>query len=69
MQFSGLKLNKKSTNFHATAHHLLLYGGFKKGKNTLTFSYEAQPKQALYFIGKNNVFLKVKIKNIRIGMM
>ncbi len=53
MQFSGLKLNKKSTNFHATAQHLLLYGGFKKGKNTLTFSYEAQPKQALYFIGKD----------------
>jgi aminopeptidase N len=52
MIFRDLKINKKSVDFIANATHLCLFEGYKKGKNQLTFWYEAQPKQALYFIGE-----------------
>uniref|UniRef100_UPI00404A9C2A M1 family metallopeptidase n=3 Tax=Flavobacterium sp. TaxID=239 RepID=UPI00404A9C2A len=53
MNFSQLKINKKTVDFVVNATHLCLYEGFKKGKNKLSFSYEAKPKQALYFVGKD----------------
>ncbi|PZO30297.1 MAG: aminopeptidase, partial [Flavobacteriaceae bacterium] len=52
MAFSNLKVNNAVTEFKNSGKELQLYKGFKKGKNTLTFGYEAIPKQTLYFIGE-----------------
>lgn len=54
MSFSNLKINNNSVEFKNSGKELLLYKGFKKGKNTLTFDYEAMPKQTLYFIGEKD---------------
>jgi aminopeptidase N len=51
MTFSDLKINGNEIQFLNTAKQLQLIFPFKKGKNKLTFSYLAKPKQALYFIG------------------
>lgn len=50
MEFANLKINGAKANFKASAKELLLYEGFKKGKNTLTFTYEAFPTQTMYFV-------------------
>lgn len=52
MVFTNLKINGKEVLFKANKTHLLLFEGFKKGKNKLTFDYSATPKQTLYFIGQ-----------------
>ncbi|GGD26111.1 aminopeptidase [Flavobacterium orientale] len=52
MDFTNVKINGKSINFKNTTKKLQLFEGFKKGKNTLTFTYTATPKQTLYFIGE-----------------
>ncbi|MEZ0006308.1 aminopeptidase N [Flavobacterium sp. 28YEA47A] len=54
MTFSNLKINNTATEFKNSAKELQLYKGFKKGKNTLVFDYEAVPKQTLYFIGEKD---------------
>ncbi|MBL7886548.1 MAG: M1 family metallopeptidase [Flavobacterium sp.] len=54
MTFSDLLINGKEVRFKANKTHLLLFEGFIKGKNTLTFGYSATPKQALYFIGQGD---------------
>lgn len=51
MTFSDVKINKKSVNFSNSGKTLNLFEGFKKGKNTVTFYYEAFPKQTMYFNG------------------
>jgi aminopeptidase N len=51
MTFSNLKMNGNEIQFLNTAKQLQLIFPFKKGKNKLTFTYLAKPKQALYFIG------------------
>ena len=50
MQFSDVSINGKKTGWTSSTTSLKLYKGFKKGKNTLEFSYSAQPKQTLYFV-------------------
>jgi aminopeptidase N len=51
MQFSDVKINgKKNTGWAASTKALKLFKGYKKGKNTVTFSYTAAPKQTLYFV-------------------
>ncbi len=50
MTFSNLKINGKEANFKENKKQLLLFEGYKKGKNTLTFSYEAFPTQTMYFV-------------------
>jgi aminopeptidase N len=52
MDFTNVKINGKTVNFKNSGKALKLFQGFKKGKNTLTFSYKATPKQTLYFIGE-----------------
>lgn len=54
MRFSLMMLNGKAVEYSANERQLLLYTGFKKGKNRLSFSYTARPKQALYFVGTPN---------------
>lgn len=51
MQFSDVQINGKKAGWASSATALKLYKGYKKGKNTLVFKYEAQPKQTLYFTG------------------
>ena len=51
MTFSNLKLNGKEVNFNNTQKELQIIFPFKKGKNTLSFTYSATPKQTLYFVG------------------
>lgn len=54
MSFTDVKINNTSVEFKNSGKEIKLYTGFKKGSNTLTFDYEAFPKQTLYFIGENN---------------
>lgn len=56
MTFSDVKINKKSVKFSNSGKTLNLFEGFKKGKNTLTFYYEAFPKQTMYFVDKRQVW-------------
>ena len=51
MDFSELKLNGKNINYQNTGKELQVIFPFKKGKNSLTFHYNASPKQTLYFVG------------------
>ncbi|PWA04758.1 M1 family metallopeptidase [Flavobacterium psychrotolerans] len=50
MVFSNVKINGTGVKFTENKKQLLLYKGFKKGENTLTFNYEAFPTQAMYFV-------------------
>ncbi len=52
MTFTNVKINGKPVNFKPSAVELLLFDGFRKGKNTLTFDYSAVPAQTLYFTGQ-----------------
>ena len=56
MNFHVVKINGKSVKFKRTDTQLLLFEGFKKGNNKLSFSYNAQPKQTLYFVGTGDDF-------------
>ena len=57
MSFNGVEMNGKEAMYLNSGKKLVLLGTFKKGKYTLTFTYEATPKQTLYFTGdfKNKV--------------
>ena len=51
MEFDSVLINQKKVRFRNSKKELILFEGFKKGKNQLTFHYSAKPKQTLYFIG------------------
>lgn len=53
MMFDKVKINGKEVQFKATDKEFLLFEGYRKGENSLTFSYEAFPVQAMYFVQKN----------------
>jgi aminopeptidase N len=50
MEFTDVKINGARVSSRNNKKQLLLYEGFWKGKNTLTFAYEAFPTQAMYFV-------------------
>jgi aminopeptidase N len=54
MNFTDVQINGKEVKYLNTSKQLVLFEGFKKGKNTLQFNYKAIPKQTLYFIGDVN---------------
>lgn len=54
MDFSEVLINGRDVKFKNNSKELLLFEGFKKGKNKLTFNYSATPKQTLYFTGDLN---------------
>lgn len=54
MDFLTVAINGKKVNFKNNNKELLLFEGFKKGMNKLTFSYKATPKQTMYFNAGNN---------------
>ena len=49
MTFIAVKMNGKEALFGNTGKKLLLLEGYKKGKYNLTFTFEAFPKQTMYF--------------------
>lgn len=50
MQFADVKINGKKAGWVSSAGALKLFKGYKKGKNSVEFSYTAKPKQTLYFV-------------------
>lgn len=50
MYFSDVAINGKSVNYKNNKKELILFEGYKKGGNEVTFTYKAMPKQTLYFI-------------------
>jgi aminopeptidase N len=52
MIFTDVKVNDKAVNSKTSISALCLFQGYKTGKNTVTFHYEAHPKQTLYFTGE-----------------
>lgn len=51
MFFSNLKINNSVVNYKNTGKKIAFFEGYKIGKNTLTFTYLAKPKQTMYFVG------------------
>ena len=53
MHFTKVSINGKEVNYKNNTKELLLFEGFRKGNNKLTFLYLTTPKQTLYFTGSN----------------
>jgi aminopeptidase N len=51
MDFKDVLINGKSVNYKNNKKELILFEGFKKGKNKISFTYKAKPKQTIYFTG------------------
>ncbi|WP_130733933.1 M1 family metallopeptidase [Flavobacterium sp. J27] len=51
INFKDVSINNNEVAYKNSDKELLLFEGFTKGNNTLSFSYEAKPKQTLYFTG------------------
>ncbi|PWA07872.1 M1 family metallopeptidase [Flavobacterium laiguense] len=51
MTFSAVVLNDSKIPFITNGKELLLIYPFQKGENYVRFSYEAKPKQTMYFVG------------------
>jgi aminopeptidase N len=51
MAFNAVKMNGKEVLFLNSKKQLILLGSYKKGNYNLTFTYEAHPKQTMYFNG------------------
>jgi aminopeptidase N len=54
MEFSDVMINGELVKFHNSGKTLDLFEGFIRGKNKVTFSYFAKPKQTLYFTGTDD---------------
>jgi aminopeptidase N len=52
IEFTNLKINNIEVKYSNNRKQILLFEGYKSGKNKLTFNYLARPKQAMYFVGK-----------------
>lgn len=51
IDFKEVLINGKSVNYKNNKKELILFEGFKKGKNKVSFAYNATPKQTIYFTG------------------
>ncbi|MFN3968294.1 M1 family metallopeptidase [Flavobacterium sp.] len=54
MNFSVVKINNQPVKFKNNSKELLLFEGFKKGMNWVSFSYDVIPKQTVYFVGQGD---------------
>lgn len=54
MDCSNLKISNSEVKSINNSKQIVLFEGYKLGKNTLTFHYLARPKQAMYFVGKGD---------------
>ncbi len=52
MNFLNVLLNEKKAFYINTGKQIQFVSKFKKGKYQLSFNFEAQPKQTMYFIGE-----------------
>jgi aminopeptidase N len=52
MAITNVKINNKTVKYTNSGKTLNIFEGYKTGKNTVTFSYEASPKQTMYFNGE-----------------
>ena len=52
IDFFNLKINNIGVKYSNNRKQILLFEGYKSGKNQLTFNHLALPTQALYFVGK-----------------
>lgn len=53
MEIRDVEINEKKVNFKNNGKTLNLFEGFQVGKNSFSFLYSANPKQTLYFVGKD----------------
>lgn len=51
MDFKDVLINGKPVNYKNNNKELILFEGFKKGKNKVSFEYKSTPKQTIYFTG------------------
>ena len=51
MYFSDVIINGKHVDYKNNKKELILFEGYKKGSNEVSFLYKAMPKQTLYFLG------------------
>lgn len=51
MVIAQVKINNKTVKFINSGKTIILYEGYKPGKNSVAFNYEALPKQTMYFNG------------------
>ncbi len=51
MYFSDVAINGTPVNYKNNKKEIILFEGYKKGANEVSFTYKAMPKQTLYFIG------------------
>lgn len=51
MEFKAVKVNGRNVKYVNTTKALLLFEGFKKGNNKVSFEFAASPKQTMYFNG------------------
>ena len=54
LNFSNVTLNQTQVQYLNSGKQLLIIYPFQKGKNQISFEYQATPKQALYFVGSEN---------------
>jgi len=54
MNFDQVLINNMPARFSNNQRELLLFEGFKKGKNSVSFSFTALPKQTMYFNGEGD---------------
>ena len=54
MTFDNVCINNKKVDYKNSGKKIALFQNYKLGKNTLSFDYVAQPKQAIYFNKFNN---------------
>ena len=53
---SEVKINGKRVDYKYNEKEIVLFQGYKKGKNKVEFTYECTPKQTLYFVGTQSDF-------------
>lgn len=53
---SDVKINGKRVGYKYNKKEIVLFEGYKKGKNKVEFTYECEPKQTLYFVGTKSDF-------------
>lgn len=54
MKVDDVRLNNKKVKYLVTNKQILLFDNIKRATNYLTFKYEVQPKQTMYFVGNND---------------
>lgn len=51
MNFKAVLINGKPVKYKNNNKELILFEGFKKGKNKVSFEYKSTPKQTIYYTG------------------